>query len=121
MMDLISRQDVIDAVIKYCTKYDLRELLADIEVLPSVEQAQATLDDVSNAYENGYQQGKFEATQKTGKWLEKNCVCSEESHLEDWQSCCCSVCKHYDTRPYMYYFDEPNYCSYCGARMEKKS
>lgn len=24
-------------------------------------QAQATLDDVSNAYENGYKQGKFEA------------------------------------------------------------
>ena len=63
MDDLINRQDVIDAVIKYCTRYDLRELLADIEVLPSVEQAQATLDDVSNAYENGYQQGKFEALQ----------------------------------------------------------
>lgn len=42
-MDLINRQDVIDAVIKYCTKYDLRELLADIEVLPK---------------------------QKTGKWIE---------------------------------------------------
>lgn len=26
-------------------------------------QAQATLDDVSTAYENGYKQGKFEATQ----------------------------------------------------------
>lgn len=59
-------------------------------------------------------------TQKTGKWLEKNCVYSEESHIEDWQSCCCSVCGHYDTRPYMYYFDEPNYCSYCGCRMERE-
>lgn len=55
--------------------------------------------------------------QKTGKWIEKNRVYSEESNIEDWQSCCCSVCGHYDTRPYMYYFDEPNYCSYCGARM----
>ena len=59
--------------------------------------------------------------QKTGKWLKKNRVYSEESHIEDWQSCCCSVCGHYDTRPYMYYFDEPNYCSYCGARMENES
>lgn len=42
MSDLISRQDAIEAVTKYCTKYDLRELLADIEVLPSVEQAQKT-------------------------------------------------------------------------------
>ena len=69
MSDLISRQDVIDAVTKYCTKYDLRKLLADIEVLPSVEQAQTTLDDVSNAYENGYKQGKFE----TQQWI----PCSE--------------------------------------------
>lgn len=59
--------------------------------------------------------------EKTGKWLEKNRVYSEESHIEDWQSCCCSVCGHYDTRPYMYYFDEPNYCSYCGTRMECES
>lgn len=37
MMDLISRQDVIDAVIKYCMDYDLRDLLAELEVLPSAE------------------------------------------------------------------------------------
>ena len=37
MNDLISRQDVIDAVTKYCTEYDLRDLLADIEVLPSAK------------------------------------------------------------------------------------
>ena len=36
-MDLIDRQDAIDAVTKYCTNYDLRGLLADIEVLPSAE------------------------------------------------------------------------------------
>lgn len=41
-MGLINRQDAIDAVTKYCTKYDLRELLADIEVLPSAEQEQKT-------------------------------------------------------------------------------
>ncbi len=37
-MDLISRQMVIDAVTKYCTHYDLRELLADIEVMPSAQK-----------------------------------------------------------------------------------
>lgn len=95
---------------------EYRALSMAIEAL----QAHPTLDDVSTAYENGYKQGKFEATQKTGKWLEKNRVYSEESHIEDWQSCCCSVCGHYDTRPYMYYFDEPNYCSYCGAKMEEE-
>ena len=34
--DAISRQAVIDATTKYCVLYDLRELLADIETLPSV-------------------------------------------------------------------------------------
>ena len=36
-MDLINRQDAIEAVTKYCTEHDLRDLLADLEVLPSVE------------------------------------------------------------------------------------
>ena len=56
--------------------------------------------------------------QKTGKWIEKHHAYSdEESVIEEWQSCCCSECGRYDTRPYMYYFSEPNYCSYCGADM----
>lgn len=37
MSDLIDRQDAIDTVTRYCNQYDLRELLADIEVLPSAE------------------------------------------------------------------------------------
>ena len=38
MSDLISREDMIDTVTRYCNQYDLRELLADIEVLPSAER-----------------------------------------------------------------------------------
>ena len=37
MNDLISRQAVIDSVTKYCTQYDLRELLADIDCMPSAQ------------------------------------------------------------------------------------
>ena len=37
MSDTINRQDAIDTVTRYCNQYDLRELLADIEVLPSAE------------------------------------------------------------------------------------
>jgi len=33
----IRQRDAIDTVTKYCTKYDLRELLADIDSLPSAE------------------------------------------------------------------------------------
>lgn len=55
---------------------------------------------------------------KKGKWTEKHHAYSdEESIIEEWQSCRCSECGRYDTRPYMYYFSEPNYCSYCGADM----
>ena len=55
---------------------------------------------------------------KRGRWIEKHHAYSdEESVIEEWQSCCCSECGRYDTRPYMYYFSEPNYCSYCGADM----
>ena len=55
---------------------------------------------------------------KKGKWEEKHHAYSdEESVIEEWQSCRCSECGRYDTRPYMYYFNEPNYCSYCGADM----
>lgn len=54
-MGLINRQDVIDAVTKYCTKHDLRGLLADIEVLPSAEQEQKTghwIDKTRNGQKN---------------------------------------------------------------------
>lgn len=55
---------------------------------------------------------------KTGKWIEKHHAYSdEEKVIEEWQSCQCSVCGRYDTRPYMYYFDEPHFCSWCGADM----
>ena len=37
MADLTSKRAVIDAITKYCTKYDLRELLADIETLPIIK------------------------------------------------------------------------------------
>ena len=55
---------------------------------------------------------------KRGKWKEKHhAYADEEKIIEEWQSCKCSVCGRYDTRPYMYYFDEPHFCSWCGADM----
>ena len=55
---------------------------------------------------------------KPGKWLEKTVFENPKAAvIEEWQSCKCSVCGRYDTRPYSYYFDEPHYCSWCGADM----
>ena len=60
----------------------------------------------------------IEPERKKGKWTEKHHAYSdEENPIEEWQSCKCSECGRYDTRPYLYYFSEPNYCSYCGADM----
>ena len=64
----------------------------------------------------------IEPERKKGKWKEKHHAYSdEEDVIEEWQSCQCSVCGRYDTRPYMYYFSEPRYCSWCGADMRGDS
>lgn len=58
---------------------------------------------------------------KKGKWTEKEVIHKDEAKniVEEWQSCRCSVCGRYHLQPYMYYFDNPNYCSFCGADMRK--
>ena len=57
------------------------------------------------------------AQPKTGRWI--NNGVSGGDDIEEWQECQCSECGRWDTRPYMYYFSEPNYCSYCGAKMQR--
>lgn len=61
-----------------------------------------------------------EPERKKGKWEEKHHTFSGECPIDEWQSCRCSECGRYDTRPYMYYFSEPNYCSWCGAEMRQE-
>ena len=57
---------------------------------------------------------------KRGRWLDKKVVRpTNYGCIAEWQSCKCSECGRYDTRPYMYYFDEPNFCSWCGAEMRE--
>lgn len=92
MSDLISRQAAIEAV---------KRSIWDVQT------AKDGIDAISN----------LPSAQKHGKWLEKKVIPMYESGVE-LQSCKCSECNRYDTRPYMYYFSEPKYCSYCGAPME---
>ncbi len=64
------------------------------------------------------EQPTIEPERKKGKWTEKEVMSIKESEaIEQWQSCKCSVCGRYNTRPYMYYFDEPKFCSWCGSDM----
>lgn len=58
---------------------------------------------------------------KRGRWLEKKVIHAiNDGCIDEWQSCKCSECGRYITRPYMYYFDEPNFCSWCGAEMREE-
>ena len=56
--------------------------------------------------------------QKRGKWEEKEV--SDEKVIDEWQSARCSACGKYHTAPYMYYFNNYNYCPNCGARMTEE-
>ena len=51
-------------------------------------------------------------------WTEKQVVSVKEAGVEELQSAKCSNCGRYHTTPYMYYFDEANYCPYCGFKKE---
>lgn len=60
------------------------------------------------------------ADRPQGEWVDREVFNeTDDDHIvEEWQSARCSVCGKYHTTPYMYYFDDFNYCPNCGARME---
>ena len=59
---------------------------------------------------------------KRGEWEEKETFRDgdDEPIIEEWQSARCSVCHKYHTTPYMYYFNNYNFCPNCGADMRER-
>lgn len=55
-----------------------------------------------------------------GTWEEKEtfCVADDDPIISQWQSARCSECGKYHTTPYMYHFNDYNYCPNCGAKMK---
>ena len=136
-MDLIERQKAIDALADMHCKSDedgyvwiiRSDAWARIDALPSVTPtkivAQINFDNaklkeiVDEAVKR--LEEELEPKRKRGKWEEKEV--HEKGTLEDieeWQSARCSACGKYHTAPYMYYFNNYNFCPNCGARMTKE-
>jgi len=52
------------------------------------------------------------------KWQERQVFENKgKNRIEEWQSAYCPYCKRYHTTPYMYYFDDYNFCPNCGQDM----
>ena len=101
MSDLIDRQTAYKVLTEFYHHKHLSQHIALKEALDNVPSA--------------------EPQRKKGKWTEKEVIHTDEAKeiITEWQSCKCSVCGRYHTQPYMYYFDEPRFCSWCGAEMVK--
>lgn len=65
--------------------------------------------------------GEYVRDYQHGKWEEKETFhnTDDEPIIEEWQSAMCSVCHKYHTTPYMYYFNNYNFCPNCGADMRE--
>lgn len=98
MVDLISRAEVHNILSLLSTEgcKDAKMLIMDahefIDALPSDDRPK-------------------------GEWTEKEVMVDEDTNITEWQSARCSVCGRYHTTPYMYYFDNFNFCPHCGADM----
>lgn len=104
MSDLISRQAAIDAVDNYIGTFDA----IDVNFLDGLKTAKKLMMQLPSA----------QPERKCGKWEEK--AVSDEKVIDEWQSARCSACGKYHTAPYMYYFNNYNFCPNCGARMTEE-
>ena len=119
MDDLISRAEAIDALDVLCQEHRYK-IPGKGETYSQYNEAwQDALDRAEGAIFN---LPPAQPERKKGEWIEREVTYIDDLEAKDiitaWQSCKCSVCGRYDTRPYMYYFNVPKYCSWCGAEME---
>ena len=127
--DAVSRDAVCDYIAEYvnneystqaeCEMVDY--MIDGIQHLPSVTVRQIDnhlLDGIhAMGYREGHKDAKVEYERQTGEWLEKEVCNDKDNGIDAWQSAKCSKCGKYHTTPYMYYFDNYEFCPKCGARM----
>ena len=56
-----------------------------------------------------------------GEWVEREVIQDRrDARIPEWQQARCSVCGKWHTTPYMYCFDDYDYCPNCGALMGER-
>ena len=128
-MDLISRQAAYETLSEYyhhSTEIQHKGLREALSRVPSaepeytIEMQESDIDEAVKRVRDARVTilPSAEPVRMKGKWIEKEVHENPKAAgIEEWQSCKCSVCGRYDTKPYIYFFDEPHYCSWCGADM----
>lgn len=122
MSDLIDRQAAIDALWKALYEYE--------DKTEKQFQESEDLDVGDWIAHRGFVQNmsgidrqtilnlpSAQPERKKGKWNERKVFDTKGSDIEEMQSAKCSVCGKYHTTPYLYFFDNFNFCPNCGADM----
>lgn len=129
--DLIKRSDALS--VAGDMSYIAFEIRRKIRMIPSAEPMPDYIDNilVVRHYCNGmvamneecYKRLQTRDEPMKGTWEEKEtfCVADDDPIISQWQSARCSECGKYHTTPYMYYFDNYNFCPHCGAKMSNAS
>lgn len=114
---LIDRQDAIKAIDNHFKTHILMRGFESYETADDVTKLYC--DGIMGAMEVIFMMPPSQPERKKGKWEEKEVIHEVEAStaIDEWQSARCSVCGKYHTTPYMYYFDEFNFCPNCGAEM----
>ena len=105
----------------------MSDLIERQKALDAIQQRADGIDSVYSAFWEGLiiaqdivkNVPSAEPERKTGKWEEKQVLDDPDYGIPQWQSAKCSVCGKYHTTPYLYYFDDYNFCPSCGAEMTR--
>lgn len=119
--DLIKRSDALSAAGDQ--SYIAYEIRKKIRMIPSANapyKVMAHIDLDPDEVVERMKDLQIEVNPAEGKWEEKEtfCVTDDDPIISQWQSARCSECGKYHTTPYMYYFDNYNFCPHCGSRMK---
>lgn len=125
MDDTIYRQAAIDAIRAFYDEfivYDNGKSIEDlISELPSAQSGITLESAIDYLHSIGWMQEHdrtlTESARKKGKWNERSVFDAKDMGMEEMQSAKCSVCGRYHTTPYLYFFDNFNFCPNCGADM----